>query len=64
MLPRFFIIALLATLILFIQNSLFASAAAKLTAKLRSLSFKAILRQDSLYFALFCSEPGLRILSS
>lgn len=46
----FFIIALLSTLVLFIQNSLFASAAAKLTAKLRSLSFKAILRQDIEFF--------------
>ena len=30
-----------------IQNYLFASSAASLTSKLRSLSFRAILRQDS-----------------
>ena len=32
------------------QNYLFASSAAKLTMKLRSLSFKAILRQDIEFF--------------
>jgi hypothetical protein len=32
------------------QNNLFAAAAATLTFKLRALSFKAILRQDSKWF--------------
>lgn len=44
---RLFIIAILATLSIGMQNYLFSSAAARLTSKLRSLSFKAILRQDS-----------------
>ena len=43
----FFIIAIVATLTMGIQVYLFSKAAARLTAKLRSLSFKAILRQDS-----------------
>lgn len=42
-----FIIALVSTVSIGFQNYLFASAAATLTAKLRSLSFRAILRQDS-----------------
>jgi ATP-binding cassette subfamily B (MDR/TAP) protein 1 len=43
----FFIIAIGATLTMGCQLYLFSNAAARLTAKLRSLSFKAILRQDS-----------------
>jgi ATP-binding cassette subfamily B (MDR/TAP) protein 1 len=43
----FFIIAIVATLTMGIQVYLFSMAAARLTSKLRSLSFKAILRQDS-----------------
>ena len=39
------------------QNYLFASAAASLTSKLRSLSFRAILRQDSMLF------PGFHVVS-
>ncbi|EIN12716.1 P-loop containing nucleoside triphosphate hydrolase protein [Punctularia strigosozonata HHB-11173 SS5] len=46
----FFVIAILSTFSLGIQNYLFASTAASLTAKLRSLSFKAILRQDIEFF--------------
>ena len=43
----FFIIAIGATVTMGSQVYLFSGAAARLTAKLRSLSFKAILRQDS-----------------
>ncbi|RDB18091.1 Leptomycin B resistance protein pmd1 [Hypsizygus marmoreus] len=46
----FFIIALISTLSIGMQNYLFSSAAAQLTAKLRSLSFRAILRQDIEFF--------------
>jgi ATP-binding cassette subfamily B (MDR/TAP) protein 1 len=42
----FFIIALGSTCTIGIQNYLFTSAAGALTAKVRSLSFRAILRQD------------------
>lgn len=45
-----FIIAVLSTFSIGLQNYLFASAAATLTARLRSLSFKAILRQDIEFF--------------
>ena len=44
---RCFIISLLAMLSIGSQNFLFASAASSLTSKLRSLGFRAILRQDS-----------------
>jgi len=43
----FFIIALLSTCTIGVQNYMFGSEAAALTAKIRSLSFRAILRQDS-----------------
>lgn len=43
----FFIIAILSSITISFQNYLFASAAGSLTCKLRSLSFRAILRQDS-----------------
>ncbi|KAG5648338.1 hypothetical protein DXG03_004910 [Asterophora parasitica] len=46
----FFIIALISTLSIGLQNYLFSAAAATLTAKLRSLSFRAILRQDIEFF--------------
>jgi len=46
----FFIIAIGATVTMGSQVYLFSGAAARLTAKLRSLSFKAILRQDIEYF--------------
>lgn len=46
----FFIIAILSMFAIGFQNFLFASAAANLTSKLRSLSFKAILRQDIEFF--------------
>ncbi|KAG2107280.1 multidrug resistance protein 1 [Suillus discolor] len=46
----FFILAILYGFCAGFQNYLFASSAAVLTAKLRSISFKAILRQDIEYF--------------
>lgn len=46
----FFIIALGSTLSIGMQNYLFASSAATLTARLRSLGFKAVLRQDIAFF--------------
>ncbi|KAG2008663.1 multidrug resistance protein 1 [Coprinopsis cinerea AmutBmut pab1-1] len=46
----FFIIAIISTICVGLQNYLFASAASSLTARLRSLSFKAILRQDIEFF--------------
>lgn len=45
-----FIIAIISTFAIGFQNFLFASSAASLTAKLRSLSFKSILRQDIEFF--------------
>ncbi|PPQ92430.1 hypothetical protein CVT25_008651 [Psilocybe cyanescens] len=45
-----FIIAILSTLSIGFQNYLFASTAATLTARLRTLSFKAMLRQDIEFF--------------
>ncbi|PPQ91666.1 hypothetical protein CVT25_012879 [Psilocybe cyanescens] len=45
-----FIIAILSTLAIGFQNYLFASTAATLTARLRTLSFKAMLRQDIEFF--------------
>lgn len=42
-----FLIAIVSMISIGVQNFMFASAAANLTSKLRSLSFKAILRQDS-----------------
>ncbi|KAH8114710.1 multidrug resistance protein 1 [Phellopilus nigrolimitatus] len=46
----FFIIALISMVCIGVQNFQFASAAANLTHRLRSLSFKAILRQDIEFF--------------
>ncbi|KAJ7175926.1 P-loop containing nucleoside triphosphate hydrolase protein [Mycena filopes] len=46
----FFIIAILSTFFIGFQNYLFASSAARLTKKLRSLTFRAILRQDIEFF--------------
>ena len=45
-----FIISILSSIIISCQNFLFAKAASMLTATLRSLSFKAILRQDVEFF--------------
>ena len=45
-----FVIAILSTLAIGFQNYLFGSAAAVLTARLRMLSFKALLRQDIEFF--------------
>ncbi|RPD54666.1 P-loop containing nucleoside triphosphate hydrolase protein [Lentinus tigrinus ALCF2SS1-7] len=46
----FFIIAILSMIAVGFQNYLFASSAAELTSKLRSMSFRAILRQDIEFF--------------
>ncbi|KAJ6605662.1 P-loop containing nucleoside triphosphate hydrolase protein [Mycena sp. CBHHK59/15] len=46
----FFIIAIVSTFCIGFQNYFFASSAATLTTKLRSLTFKAILRQDIEFF--------------
>ncbi|KAF8574905.1 multidrug resistance protein 1 [Ramaria rubella] len=46
----FFLIALVGSIAISFQNWLFGSASAQLTYKLRSLSFKAILRQDIAFF--------------
>lgn len=43
----FFLVAIISVILGTVQNYMFASTAATLTAKLRSLSFRAILRQDS-----------------
>ncbi|THH28698.1 hypothetical protein EUX98_g5479 [Antrodiella citrinella] len=45
-----FVIALISMITIGVQNFFFASSAADLTSKLRSLSFRAILRQDIEYF--------------
>jgi ATP-binding cassette subfamily B (MDR/TAP) protein 1 len=49
----FFIVAILSTCTVGIQNYMFASAAAALTAKVQSLSFRAIVRQDSEFRPFF-----------
>ncbi|VDB95413.1 unnamed protein product [Peniophora sp. CBMAI 1063] len=46
----FFVISILAFLAMCSQNYLFASSAASLTQRLRSLAFKSVLRQDIEYF--------------
>ncbi|KAJ2922300.1 hypothetical protein H1R20_g14801, partial [Candolleomyces eurysporus] len=46
----FFIMSIISALAVGFQNYFFANAAATLTARLRSLSFKAILRQDISFF--------------
>ncbi|KAI6166709.1 P-loop containing nucleoside triphosphate hydrolase protein, partial [Pisolithus thermaeus] len=46
----FFIIAIVSSMFIAVQNFVFASAASELTAKLRTLSFRAILRQDIQFF--------------
>ncbi|KAL4267597.1 GTPase-activating protein [Pleurotus pulmonarius] len=45
-----FLIAIISTMAIGIQNYMFSAAAATLTARLRKLSFKAILRQDIEFF--------------
>ncbi|KAF8650034.1 hypothetical protein AX16_005451 [Volvariella volvacea WC 439] len=55
----FFIIAIISTICLGLQNYLSSSAAATLTAKLRSLSFKSILRQDIKFFDRDESSTGV-----
>ncbi|KAJ3557819.1 hypothetical protein NM688_g1271 [Phlebia brevispora] len=46
----FFIIAIISTWTIGIQNYMFGATAAQLTSKLRSISFRAILRQDIEFF--------------
>ncbi|KAJ7761539.1 P-loop containing nucleoside triphosphate hydrolase protein [Mycena maculata] len=46
----FFVIAIISTFCIGIHNYMFASSAATLTMKLRSLSFRAVLRQDIEFF--------------
>ncbi|KJA18017.1 hypothetical protein HYPSUDRAFT_169806 [Hypholoma sublateritium FD-334 SS-4] len=53
-----FIIALISTFTIGWQNYLFAASAANLTARLRSLSFKAILRQDIEFFDKDSNSTG------
>ena len=53
---RSFIISILAMISIGTQNYLFAASAASLTSKLRSLSFRAILRQDSTLVPGFCVD--------
>jgi ATP-binding cassette subfamily B (MDR/TAP) protein 1 len=45
-----FVIAILSTMAIGFQNFFFGSAASVLTARLRTLSFKAVLRQDIEFF--------------
>lgn len=53
-----FLIAIISMFSIGVQNYIFASTAATLTAKLRSLSFRAILRQDGEFCkALFIFSP-------
>ncbi|KAF8798991.1 multidrug resistance protein 1 [Phlegmacium glaucopus] len=54
----FFIIAILAAVSIGTQNYLFAYAASVLTARLRALSFKAILRQDIEFFDKESNSTG------
>ena len=53
----FFLIAILSSWAMGLSNSLFGELAAELTNKLRSLSFRAILRQDGTSFYLFHLIP-------
>lgn len=46
----FFIIALVSTLTIGVQNYMFGATSAQLSAKLRTYTFKAILRQDVEFF--------------
>ncbi|THG99669.1 hypothetical protein EW026_g2716 [Hermanssonia centrifuga] len=46
----FFVIAIISTMTIGIQNYMFGASASELTSKLRSLSFRAILRQDIEFF--------------
>lgn len=58
-----FLIALISTCTIGVQNYMVASAASVLVAKIRSLSFRAILRQDSeFYTTRYCETIELRVL--
>ena len=58
---RLFIIAIISVVTIGSQNYFFAASAASLTKKLRSLSFRAVLRQDSELF--LCTVPLVSVLS-
>ncbi|THH26451.1 hypothetical protein EUX98_g7736 [Antrodiella citrinella] len=53
-----FIIALISLVTIAVQNYLFGASAAELTTKLKSLSFRAILRQDVEYFDVDENSTG------
>ncbi|KAI6098491.1 P-loop containing nucleoside triphosphate hydrolase protein [Pisolithus sp. B1] len=48
--PWFFVVAIVSSVVIAIQNYVFTLAASNLTTKLRTLSFRAILRQDIQFF--------------
>lgn len=52
----FFLIAITSIILSAVQNYMFAYNAAAITAKLRSMSFRAILKQDSEFFGA-CIDP-------
>jgi ATP-binding cassette subfamily B (MDR/TAP) protein 1 len=58
-----FIISILAMLSIGFQNYLFSSSASSLTSKLRSLSLRALLRQDSKTFSEFRGVMALQLYS-
>ena len=57
----FFIIALISTLTIGVQNYMFGSTSASLSGRLRELSFKAILRQDGTFPVPWCDLQRLLI---
>ncbi|KAI5993497.1 P-loop containing nucleoside triphosphate hydrolase protein [Pisolithus albus] len=56
---RFFIVAIVSSVAIAIQNHVFTLAASNLTAKLRTLSFRAILRQDIQFFDRVENNTGM-----
>ena len=60
----FFIIAIVSTFAIAMQNYMFSKTAAILTARLRRLSFKAILRQDSKSFSQLSTPRDLTLFRS
>jgi len=58
-----FLIAIVSTFAIGWQTYLFASAASTLTARLRTLSFKAMLRQDSKTIFSIENNAGFDIVS-
>ncbi|KAI6035808.1 P-loop containing nucleoside triphosphate hydrolase protein [Pisolithus marmoratus] len=55
----FFIVAMTSSVVLAIQNYVLKSAASELTTKLRTLSFRAILRQDIQFFDRVENNSGM-----